>query len=170
MAEDIPPCHIRIDKEGNWYYQGLPIVKREIYLQLNKCLGKDPSGKYFLSMDGEKCYLEVEDTPYVIQEVNLMTGHRDPPSLFLRLNDGTEERLKADTLRVGKDNVLYCKVKDAQYDARFLRASYYQLAKFLQRDEEGYYLLVEDRKTYLPSLQAPLESRDALNGRSPDST
>lgn len=152
MAEDIPPCHIRIDKEGNWYYQDLPIINKEIYLHLNKCLKKDPSGKYVLLMNGEKCYLEVEDTPYVIQEVYLGSATKRNPSLFVRLNDGTEEELRVDTLRVGKDDVLYCKVKDTQYDARFLRVSYYQLAKFLQYDGEKYYLLIGTRKIYLQHL------------------
>lgn len=149
MTEDIPACHIRIDKEGNWYYQGLPIIRREIYLHLNSCLEKDPSGKYILLMDGEKCYLEVEDTPYVIKEVRLGAGPQPDPPLFVKLNDETEEELKADTLRVGKDNVLYCKVKGALYDARFLRASYYQLAQRLQYDGEKYYLVVGDKKFYL---------------------
>ena len=148
MAEDIPPCHIRIDKEGNWYYQGLPIINREIYLYLNRCLKRDPSGKYILLMNGEKCSLEVEDTPYVIKEVSLGSKTKRTPSLFVRLNDETEEELKVDTLRVGKENVLYCNVKDGLYEARFLRASYYQLAKFLQYDGERYYLLVEGKKTY----------------------
>lgn len=147
--EDIPACHIRIDKEGNWYYQGLPIIKREIYLHLNRCLRKDPSGRYILLMDGEKCYLEVEDTPYVVKEVRLGAGPQPDPPLFVKLNDETEEELKADTLRVGKDNVLYCKVKDALYGARFLRASYYQMAQFLQCDGEKYYLVVGDKKFYL---------------------
>ena len=147
--EDTPACHIRIDKEGNWYYQGLPIIKREIYLHLNKCLRKDPTGKYILLMDGEKCYLEVEDTPYVIKEVSVGASPQINPPLFVKLNDETEEELKADTLRVGKDNVLYCKVKNASYDARFLRASYYQLAQFLQHDGERYYLVVGGTRHYL---------------------
>jgi hypothetical protein len=149
MAEDTPPCHIRIDKEGNWYYQGLPIVNQTIYLQLNQCLKKDSSGKYILMMNGEKCYLEVEDTPYVIREVSLKPAHKHSSPLMVKLNDGTEEELKVDTLRVGKDDVLYCKVKDVQYDARFLRAGYYQLAKFLQHDGKRYFLLVEGKKIYL---------------------
>ncbi|KPJ55505.1 MAG: hypothetical protein AMJ42_06715 [Deltaproteobacteria bacterium DG_8] len=148
MAEDIPPCHIRIDKEGNWYYQDLPIINQEIYLHLNKCLRRDPSGKYTLLMNDEKCYLEVEDTPFVIQEVSLKSVPKCTSPLFIKLNDLTEEELKVDTLRVGKDNVLYCKVKDELYDARFLRASYYQLAKFLHYDGERYYLLFEGKKTY----------------------
>ena len=152
MTEDIPASHIRIDKEGNWYYQGLPIIKREIYLHLNKCLEKDPSGRYILLMDGEKCYLEVEDTPYVIKGVRLGAGQQTAPVLFVRLNDETEEELNVDTLRVRKDSVLYCKVKDGLYDARFLRASYYQLAEFLRQDGEKYYLLVGGKKFYLEHL------------------
>ena len=149
MTEDIPACHIRIDKEGNWYYQGLPIIKREIYLHLNRCLRKDPSGKHILLMDGEKCYLEVEDTPYVIKEVRQGAGPQPNPPFFVKLNDETEEELRAGTLRVGKESVLYCKVKDALYDARFLRASYYQLAQFLQYDGGRYYFVVGDKKFYL---------------------
>jgi len=150
MAEEIPPCHIRIDKEGNWYYQGLPIINQEIYLYLNQCIKRGPSGRHILAMNGNECYLEVEDTPFVIQEVSLKSAPK--PTLFVRLNDRTEEELKVDTLRVGKDNVLYCKVKDENYDARFLRASYYQLAKYLQHDGERYYLLIEDRKIFLHHL------------------
>jgi hypothetical protein len=100
-------------------------------------------------MDGEKCYLEVEDTPFVIQEVVASPNPDYPASLLLKLNDGTEETLKVETLRVGQDDVMYCKVKEARYEARLLRSAYYQLAQFLQQDEKGYYLLVEENKTYL---------------------
>ncbi|MCK5186338.1 MAG: DUF1285 domain-containing protein [Deltaproteobacteria bacterium] len=149
MPEDIPLCHIRIDKEGNWYHQGLPIINKKIYIHLNQCLSKDPSGRYILEMDGEKCLLEIEDTPFVIKEVSLKTAPGKPPTLFIKLNDETGEKLSTDTLKVGKGDVLYCEVKDRLYEARFLRASYYQLAQFLQHDERGYYLLVEGNRTYL---------------------
>ena len=149
MSEDIPPCNIRIDKEGNWYHRGLPIINKKIYIHLNQCLSKDPSGRYILEMDGEKCLLEIEDTPFVVKEVSLKTAPGKPPTLFIKLNDETGEKLSTDTLRVGKENVLYCEVKEGFCEARFLRASYYQLAQFLQHDEKGYYLLVEGKRTYL---------------------
>lgn len=152
MSEDVPPCHIRIDKEGNWYYQDLPIINKKIYLYLNQCLTQDPSGRYILSMNGEKCYLEVEDTPFVIQEVRLKSGTRQSSSLVVKLNDGTEETLKADTLRVGLNNVLYCKVKEGLYEARLLRNAYYQLAEFLQHDGQSYYLVIEGSKIRLKNL------------------
>ena len=149
MPEDILPCHIRIDKEGNWYHQGLPIINKKIYIHLNQCLSKDPSGRHVLEMNGETCLLEVEDTPFVVKEVSPKTTPGKPTTFFIKLNDETEENLNADTLRVGKEDVLYCKVKDKLYEARFLRAAYYQLAKFLQHDEKGYCLLIKGKKTYL---------------------
>jgi hypothetical protein len=152
MPEDVTPCHIRIDKEGNWYYQDLPIINKKIYLYLNQCIAQDPSGRYILSMDGETCCLEVEDTPFVIQEVRLLSDPGQSPSLVLKLNDGTEETLKAATLRVGQDNVLYCKVKGGLYDARLLRNAYYQLAEFLEQDGQNYYLVIEDSKIHLKNL------------------
>ena len=152
MPEDVPPCHIRIDKEGNWYYQDLPIINKKIYLYLNQSLALDPSGRYILSMDGEKCYLEVEDTPFVIQEVRLSSDSGQSSPLVVKLNDGTEERLKADTLRVGHDNVLYCKVKEGLYEARLLRNAYYQLAEFLEQDGQNYYLVIEGTKIHLKNL------------------
>ena len=152
MPEDIPPCHIRIDKEGNWYYQDLPIINKKIYLYLNQCLSQEPSGRYILSMNGENCYLEVEDTPFVIQEVYLPSDSGQLSSLVVKLNDGTEEILKADTLRVGHDNVLYCRVKDGLHEARLLRNAYYQLGEFLQQDGQNYYLVIEGSKIHLKNL------------------
>ena len=153
MAKDIPPCNIRIDKEGNWYYQGAPIINKKIYLHLNQCLDRDSSGRYILSMEGERCYLEVEDTPFVIQEVaggEQAEGNETP--LTLKINDGTEETLDARTLRVGKDNVLYCKIKGGKFEARFLRSAYYQLARFLEQEGSDYYLRVGDSRIRLEQL------------------
>jgi hypothetical protein len=152
MASDIPPCNIRIDKEGIWYHKGLPIINKKIYLYLNQCLAQDSSGRYILSMNGEECYLEVEDTPFVIQAVVASPGPDKPTSLVLKLNDGTEETLNAETLRVGQDDVLYCKVKEARYEARLLRSAYYQLAQFLQQEGNIYFLVLGDNKIPLTNL------------------
>ena len=156
MADDIPPCHIRIDKEGTWYYQGLPIINRNIYLYLNQCLSRDASGKYILSMGEEKCYLEVEDTPFVIQEVCLKSeAAGKPAALWVKLNDDTEEPLDAETLRIAADNVVYGRIKHAFCEARFTRAAWYQLAHYVQQDHQGYYLSVDGVKTYLKQFENP---------------
>ena len=103
-------------------------------------------------MNGEECYLEVEDTPFVIQEVVASPNPDNPTSLVLKLNDGTEETLNAETLRIGQDDVMYCTVKEAGYEARLLRSAYYQLAQFLQQEGETYFLVLGDNKTPLANL------------------
>jgi hypothetical protein len=156
MADDIPPCHIRIDKEGTWYYQGLPIINTNIYLYLNQCLGRDAAGRYILSMGEERCYLDVEDTPFVIHEVYLKRETAGTPAvLWIKLNDGTEESLETGSLRVAADNVVYARIKEGFCEARFTRAAYYQLAGYLQQDREGYYLSVDGVKTYLSQIESP---------------
>jgi hypothetical protein len=156
MADGIPPCNIRIDKEGTWYYQGLPIINTNIYRYLNQCLGRDDSGRYILSMGEEKCYLEVEDTPFAIHEVYLKCETAGTPAvLWVKLNDGAEEVLETGSLRVAADNVVYARIKGGFCEARFTRAAYYQLAGYLQQDREGYYLSVDGVKTYLTQIESP---------------
>ncbi len=77
------------------------------------------------------------------------------PFVFLRtpiglifsylLNDGSRERLNLSApLRTGKDNVLYCRVKNGEFEARFSRPAYYQFCEYIVYDsrKETYSLLL----------------------------
>ena len=143
--ENIPPCYVRIDKEGDWYYKGAPMIREEIILFFNKHITQGPDGRYLLSINDQKCYLEVEDTPFVVKRVSFCSEFK------IILNDATQEELNLDTLWIGKDNVLYCTVKDNTFEARFNRPSYYELAKFVEYDKkrEKFFLQYKGRKYYL---------------------
>ena len=52
------------------------------------------------------------------------------------LTDDSLEELDLGTLYVGKENVLYCAVKNGRFPARFSRNSYYQLAEFIEQEEK----------------------------------
>lgn len=145
MMGEIPPCHIRIDKEGNWYYKGAPIVRKDIYLFFNEHLIQERDGRYLLHIGNEKCYLEVEDTPFVVRRVDFGTDFK------ILLNDLTQETLRLDTLWIGRDDVLYCKAKDNKFDARFSRPSYYQLAEYIVCDKEKdkYFVPFDGHRYYL---------------------
>ena len=45
------------------------------------------------------------------------------------LNDESREPLDPATLRVGAENVLYCRVKGGAHEARWLRPAYYDLMR-----------------------------------------
>ncbi len=133
--QDSQKPRIFIDKEGNWYQDGIPIQHRWTYLYNNKLMQRDTEGRYFIDEGRGRIYIAIEDTPFVIKNIEL----RDS-SLFLILNDETEERLQSDTLYLNPDNIPYVKVKDGRFDARFCRAAYYEIMKLLEHDENGYYL------------------------------
>ncbi len=145
MMGEIPPCNIRIDKEGNWYYKEAPIIREDIYLLFNQHIVRGSDGRYLLHIGNEKCYLEVDDTPFVIKRVSLRADFK------ILLNDATQETLRLDTLRVGTDNILYCKVKDGEFDARFSRPSYYQFAEHIAYDEveDRYFIPLDEKRYYL---------------------
>lgn len=126
--------HIRLDKEGRWFHDGVEIthdLTRDLFSQSVK--KREEGEGYCLEIGLECAEIEVEDTPFVIKRATL-----DDKGATLLLSDKTEERLDPGTLRVGSDNVLYCDVKGGEFPARFLRPAYYQLMEALVETESGY--------------------------------
>ena len=74
MDKDIPPCDIRIDKEGVWYYKGNEIFRDEIVRFFYQNLKKDETGRYLIELDDDRCYLEVEDAPFVVRAIYKRTA------------------------------------------------------------------------------------------------
>lgn len=98
----------------------------------------DNTGNYFIELNDEICYLDVEDTAYVVMAVNGKTQTEDKKDcIYVLLTDDSMEELDLKSLYVGKENILYCKVKAGKFMARFSRNSYYQLAEFIQQEDTG---------------------------------
>ena len=60
---------IRIDKDGLWYYNGAHMFRKEILSLFFDHLKIDECGKYIIELGPERCYLEVEDTAFVVGAV-----------------------------------------------------------------------------------------------------
>ena len=147
--DDIPPCLIFIDKEGRWFHNGVEMIHLETIRLFYQHMSLDPLGRYIITLEGERCYVEVEDTPFIVRRARFMGSEKTDRSRYiLSLSDGTEENLSPDTLAVGVDHVLYCRVKDQAFPARFDRAAYYQLAQHIE-EKEGIYFLPLNGKDYL---------------------
>ena len=156
LAEgEIAPCGIVIDREGDWYYQGGRMHRPDIVSHLCQNMGRDEtSGLYIIQVGKQRCYLEVEDTPLVITGVSHSgQGERSSDVQMLLAIKYLEkaESLDPETLWVGKENVLYCKVMEEQIPARFLRPAYYQIAQFIKEDPEqkGFYLSIGRDRYYI---------------------
>jgi uncharacterized protein len=145
-------CDIKIDKEGAWYYRGALMFRKEILCVFFENLKIDEEGKYLIELSGERCYLDVEDTAFVVAAVN-KTRQKDDirDCIYIRLTDDSQEKLDLNTLNAGKDNVLYCRVKNGKFTARFSRKSYYQLAEFIEQEEKGnrFFVNVNNKKFFI---------------------
>jgi hypothetical protein len=140
---------IKIDKEGIWYYRGAHMFRKDILCIFFENLNLDDCGRYFVQLNQEICYLDVEDTAFVISAVykteNSDGGHEQ---IEIVLNDDSRETLDLTTLAVGKDNVMYCRIKEGKFPARFSRKSYYQLAQCIRQDdaEDNFYICLNNQK------------------------
>ena len=129
---------IRIDKEGVWYYKGAHMFRKDILCVFFEHLKIDECGKYLIEMGEERCYLHVEDTAFVVESVNKTQLPDDSHvQIDILLSDDSCEKLEMNSLHIGRDNVLYCRVKEGKFAARFSRKSYYQLAEFIEQSENG---------------------------------
>jgi hypothetical protein len=145
---DMPPCSIFIDKEGRWFHKGAEMVRRDIVRFFYERIGVDAMGRYVIRQGPERCYLEVEDTPFVVQKVSF-TVDGGTQNFSLLLSDDSSELLDPKTLSVGQESVLYCKVKEGRFPARFLRPAYYQLAEFVREEKGGFYLPLNGEKHFI---------------------
>jgi len=123
---------IVVDKEGNWFYNGLPIINRQIVQYFYQILETTPAGGYQLRTEREICPVTVQDAPFVV--VALWRSVEPKEQFIVKLNDDTIEQLDLKTLVIGGQNIPYCNVKQGRFRARFLRAPYYCLAESVQQE------------------------------------
>lgn len=147
VGNDIPPCLIYIDKEGRWFHKGVEMIHRGIIQLFYQHMEMDSQGRYVINWGGDRCYVEVEDTPFVVRRSIFKRGDQANNSRFiLFLTDDSQEDLSPDTLFIGINNVLYCKVKDRTFPARFGRPAYYQLAEYILEENDRYFLPLNGEK------------------------
>ena len=147
IEEGIAPCLIHIDKEGRWFHKGVEMVRREFVQAFYQKMELDDAGRYVIFWGGEHCYVDVEDTAFVVKRTTYPREESGKRAGFMvSLSDDTEEELIPDTLYLGEENVLYCRVKKGAFPARFNRAAYYQLAAHIEEEGEGFVLPINGKK------------------------
>jgi hypothetical protein len=129
-------CRIRIDKEGKWFYEGCEIINPLVLRAFCNAIETDEHGRHRIVIGDELCYIEVEDTPFVI------SGIRGDPAigLYVRLNTLETFPLDPTQICIGRDNILYMTLENGM-KVRFNRSSYYSLALMMEEDENGIIVL-----------------------------
>jgi uncharacterized protein len=133
---------ISFRRDGHWYSDDERIDNPRIALLFSRSLRRNPDGSYFLQVAEERATITVEDTPYVVRTVE------DADGLVVVTNDDEREPLDPTTLAVGRDHVLYCRVKRGEFRARFLRSAYYHLSAHFAAEDDGSFALVVGGRRY----------------------
>lgn len=138
---------IFVDPEGGWFYGERPIFRKEILETFFASLRLLDDGRYVLEWQGRLYPIAVADTPFVITRVDRITNGAEETHILLTFKhlEGTEP-LDPSTLWVGRDNVLYCRVRHGRFPARFSRPAYYQVAQWIEPlDNDRFALRLGDR-------------------------
>ncbi len=161
----LPPCMIRIDKEGRWYHEGREMLRRDLVRLFYAHLEKGSAGGYLIHWQGERCTVEVEDTAHVVWRVDPQSvGCAGGKERFsLGLSDDTQEDLAPETLTVAPDHVLYCRVKNGLFPARFSRRAYYQLTKYVEEEAGLFFLPLNGRRFPLAPRLMTQESETPIS-------
>jgi uncharacterized protein len=157
---------IRIDRDGVWYYREMEMKRQEIVQYFYKHLRRDHQGHYRIELNHEHYRIDVDDAPYVIRSVSLgFAGSDGQPAMFISLSDGSCEELDPETIWIGKENVLYCRVKNSEYEARFSRQAYYQLAENIGHDSyQNRYFIMIGNHSYTLAVEQSTENGGAHVG------
>jgi hypothetical protein len=94
----------------------------------------EPDGKLVAVCQGERCEFECVDVPYIVRDVEDTNDE-----IVLVFQGGYKEALNPGTLFVGEKDVLYCKVRENRFIARFSRNAYFRFMKELDLDDTGRY-------------------------------
>lgn len=133
---------IRFGRDGQWYSDDERIANDRITRLFSRSIRRHPDGGYMLQIADEKARIEVDDTPFVVRQV---FGNAEE-GFTVVLNDETEEPLDPTTLRAGPDSRgLYCRVKNGEHEARFLRSAYYDLARWIREADRRGFLLTHGK-------------------------
>lgn len=148
---DIPPCLIFIDQEGRWFHKGAEMIHRETIRLFYQHMTLDALGRYVIYWRGDRCTVDVEDTAFVVWRVASHDHDKgDKGGFTLYLSDDSREPLEPETLYVGNHHVLYCRVKNGGFPARFHRPAYYQLAQHIQEEKGEFFLPLHGQKYLIP--------------------
>jgi uncharacterized protein len=125
--------HMRIDRNGTWYYQGSPIGRLALVKLFSTVLRKDEAGVHWLTTPVENGRIEVEDAPFIAVEM-LAEGEGAAQVIRFRTNVDDIVTLDADHgMRIIHDPVSgeprpYVHVRKG-LEARIARAAFYHLVE-----------------------------------------
>ena len=137
IEEEFPPVHLwnpelcqgvemKIDREGNWFYQGSIIDRKKLKVLFSRIL-KLENSKYFLVTPVEKVAVKVDLAPYMIVDYEVDDSKTKiilKTNLDLSIPLDKEHQLELK--KIGNENIPFVYVRDG-IEGFISRSVYYSL-------------------------------------------
>ncbi len=123
---------IRFGKDGRWYCDGEPISNPAICRLYARTMTVAPDGRARLELGEDRAAVDIEDTPWVVTGVDGDPAH----GFVVVLNDETREPLDVGSIRLSREHVPYCRVKNG-IEVRMLRPAWYALVRHAEPGANG---------------------------------
>ena len=145
IEEKYPPVHLwnpdlcegvemKIDREGNWFYQGSIIGRDKLKILFSRIL-KLENGKYYLVTPVEKVPVKVDLAPYKIIDYEVDSDNKN---IILKTNLDLSIPLdkdhKLELKKIGEEQIPFIQVRD-NIEGFISRSIYYSLIEIALKQE-----------------------------------
>lgn len=125
MLDKFRQTGIRLDRHGRFWHEGAEIAHPGLVRALLRWLDRLDDGRPILRLDQHRyAYVDVDDAHLLVTSARWQDDRA-----LVTVNDGSEQELEYDSLRIGRDNALYCTARGGRLDARVTTPAYYVLAE-----------------------------------------
>ena len=147
IEEKYPPVHLwnpdlcegvemKIDREGNWFYQGSIIGRDKLKILFSRIL-KFEEDKYFLVTPVEKVPVKVDLAPYMIVDYKVDSDHKN---IILKTNLDLSIPLdkdhKLELKNIGDEHIPFVHVRN-NIEGFISRSVYYSLIEIALNQDNG---------------------------------
>lgn len=150
--------HYRVDREGRIFHDGTEIVDAPTLRFFLLALQRTPDGRWLALCQGERNWFEPEDTPFVVQRLELGLAEERLRSVELHLAGDYREPLDPETLEHDGARV-FCRVRKGAFSARFGRVAMQQIAPWLNDDGTGPAITLDGRRRPLGALESHSQTK-----------
>ncbi|MDC1110269.1 DUF1285 domain-containing protein [Gammaproteobacteria bacterium] len=147
IEEKYPPVHLwnpdlcegvemKIDREGNWFYQGSIIGRDKLKILFSRIL-KFEDGNYYLVTPVEKVLVKVDLAPYMIIDYEVDSDHENiilKTNLDLSIPLNNEHKLEVK--KIGDEHIPFVHVRN-NIEGFISRSVYYSLIEIALKQDNA---------------------------------
>jgi len=147
IEEKYPPVHLwnpdlcegvemKIDREGNWFYQGSIIDRDKLKILFSRIL-KFEDGNYYLVTPVEKVLVKVDLAPYMIIDYEVDSDHENiilKTNLDLSIPLNNEHKLEVK--KIGDEHIPFVHVRN-NIEGFISRSVYYSLIEIALKQDNA---------------------------------